>query len=121
MEVRGDSASPSANHEAGVRTSLGDSGSARARKIPTQSPTFYDLLSLIILGSDNERKALLNRGILLPSSSSSSLGVEISASQHFSPAHLSIACSPSPSEMTGEIGVDKLGSGSGSGSGAYQG
>jgi hypothetical protein len=122
MEVRDDSASPSANQEAGVRTSLGDSGSARARKIPTQSPTFYDLLSLLILGSDNERKALLNRGVPLPSSSSSSsssLGVEISASQHSSPAHLSVACSPSPSEMTGEIGVDKLGSGSGSGSGAY--
>jgi hypothetical protein len=79
MEVCDDSASPSANQEAGIRTSLGDSGSARARKISTLSPTFYDLLSLLVLGSDNERKALLNRGILLPSSSSSSsssLGVE---------------------------------------------
>jgi hypothetical protein len=61
MEVCDDSASPSANQEAGIRTSLGDSGSARARKISTLSPTFYDLLSLLILGSDNERKALLNR------------------------------------------------------------
>jgi hypothetical protein len=59
------------------------------------------------------RKALLHRGGLLPSSLSSSLGVEISANLHFSPAHLSVASSPYPSGMTGEIGVDKLGSGSG--------
>jgi len=116
MEVCDDSASPSVNQEVGIRTSLGDSGSARARKISTLSPTFYALLPLLILGSGDEPESATTHGSLLPSSSSSSsssLGVEISASLHFSPAHLSVVSSSFSSEITGEIGVDKLGNGGG--------
>lgn len=92
MEVCDGSDSPSANQEVGIRTSLGDSGSARARKISTLSPTFYALLPLLILGSGDEPESATAHGSLLPSSSSS-LDVEISASLHFSPAHLSVVSS----------------------------
>jgi hypothetical protein len=62
MEVCDDSASPSANQEVGIRTSLGDSGSARTRKMSTLSPTFYALLSLLILGSGDELESATTQG-----------------------------------------------------------